>query len=45
MQKIYYTVWRLCNCQQHGRAEVFAIFKTDDASTNKAAGRLHTTRI
>ena len=30
-------------CQQHGRAESFAVFKSNDASLTKTAGRLHMT--
>ena len=30
-------------CQQHGRAEPFAVFKSNDASWTKTAGRLHMT--
>ena len=31
--------------QQHGRAEPFAIIKTNDASSNVVKGRLHMTRV
>ena len=32
-------------CQQHDRAELLALFKSEEANSNIAAGRMHMTRF